>query len=123
MTGIMKRVWAKCLVLGCSVWAEHVKGELLVEAGVEAFSTATEFRMARKQFLHLHNSEKFGRRRGFSGFTVDALASQKTKQVKQYMSRGGLGMASKGDFRVAQLEEVEIFYVCPLLGYVEQAVR
>ena len=123
MTGIMKRVWAKCLVLGCSVLAEHVKGELLVEAGVDAFSRATEFRMARKQFLDLHNSEKFGRRGGFSGFTVDALASQKTKQVKRYMSRGGIGLASEGDYRVAQLEETENFYVCPPLGFVEQTVR
>jgi len=99
------------------------KGELLVEAGVDAFSRATEFRMARKQFLYLHNSEKFGRRGGFSGFTVDALASQKTKQVKRYMSRGGIGLASEGDYRVAQLEETENFYVCPPLGFVEQTVR
>ena len=74
MTGIMKKVWSKCLVLGCSVWAEHVKGELLVEAGVDAFSRATEFKLARKQFLYLHNSEWFGKRGGFSGFMVDALA-------------------------------------------------
>ena len=45
MTGIMKRVWSKCSVSGCSI---HVKGELLVEAGVDAFSRATEFKLARK---------------------------------------------------------------------------
>ena len=123
MTGIMKKIWAKCLALGCSVWAEHVKGELLVEAGVDACSRATEFKLAKKQFLKLNTSEHFGRRGGFSGFTVDALASQKTRQVKKYMSRGGVGTGSQGDFRVVQLEKKENFYVCPPLGYVEQSLK
>ena len=60
------------------------------------FHGQRSFELARKQFLQLHNSEKFGRRGGFSGFTVDALASQKTKQVQRYMSRGGLGVSSMG---------------------------
>ena len=107
-----------------SVWAEHVKGELMqVEAGVDACSRATEFKLAKEQFLKLNTSEHFGRRGGFSGFTVDALASQKTRQVKKYMSRGGVGTGSQGDFRVVQLEKKENFYVCPPLGYVEQSLK
>ena len=88
MTGLMKRVFACCIRLGCSLWAEHVKGELLVEAGVDACSRATEFKLATEQFRQITASEHFGRRGGFYGFTVDALASVKTKQLPVYMSRG-----------------------------------
>ena len=60
MTGLMKRVLACCIRLGCSLWAERVKGELLVEAGVDACSRATEFKLATGQFRQLHSSEQFG---------------------------------------------------------------
>ena len=105
------------------MWAEHVKGELLVEAGVDACSRATEFKLAREQFLELNSSEQFGRRGGFQGFTIDALASEKTKQVRKYMSRGRVGIGSLGDFRITNMGVEEHFYVCPPLGFIEQAIK
>ena len=38
MSRQMRRIWALCLEMGCSVFAEHVAGALLVAAGVDALS-------------------------------------------------------------------------------------
>ena len=64
-----------------------MKGELLVEVGVDACSRAAEFKLPTEQFKQLHSSEQFGSRGGFCGFTVDALASDRTRQLPVYMSR------------------------------------
>ena len=61
-----------------------MKGELLVEAGVDACSRATEFKLTTEQFKQLNSSEQFGRRGGFNGFTVDVLVSDRTKQLPVY---------------------------------------
>jgi hypothetical protein len=79
--------------------------------------------LATEQFRQLNSSEHFGRRGGFYGFTVDALASDKTKQLPVYMSRGGIGKGSLGDFRTETLSAAEHYFVCPPLGFIEQAIK
>lgn len=123
MSSLMKRIWRRCMVLGCSVFAEHVAGTLLVEAGVDASSRATEFSLAKAVFNELNGDSRFGRQGGFQGFTVDALASQRTRQLQNYFSRGGVGTGSLGDFRTATMQPDDNFFVCPPLGLLEAATR
>ena len=105
MSAIMKRVFVMCLELECSVWAEHVAGATLVAAGVDALSRATEFALSKAVFHGLQQDPEFGCRGGFSGFTVDACASVKTRKLRRHLSRGGVGVHSEGDVRTAPLSQ------------------
>lgn len=120
MTELMKRIWGVCIKLECSVWAEYVPGTVLVEAGVDACSRASEFKMARRIFLELQRKSVFG---GEQGFTVDLCASVKTKQMKKFGSRGGIGEGSIGDVRTVELREEENYFVCPPIGLIELVIK
>ena len=123
MSAIMKRVFVMCLELECSVWAEHVAGATLVAAGVDALSRATEFALSKAVFHGLQQDPEFGCRGGFSGFTVDACASVKTRKLRRYFSRGGVGVHSEGDVRTAPLSQAEHYFVCPPIGLIETVLQ
>ena len=119
LSRMIKAVWRECIRLGCGVTSEHVAGTLLVAAGVDAMSRASEFVLKRNVFLQLHNNPKFGRARGFRGFTLDLCATKKTTRLARYMSRCGVGDGSLGDARTSELSDQDNFYVCPPVGIVE----
>ena len=123
MYGIMKEVWAMCLKLECSIFAEHTKGTELVAAGVDAMSRASEFSLNHKCFKVLDGSPRFGKQRGCRGFTIDACASQKTCRKVRYFSRGAVGKGSLGDIRTVELREDENYYVCPPVGLIELVIK
>ena len=92
MFAMMKRIFGYCVVLKCSIWAEWKPGVLLVEAGVDACSRAGEVCLSRAVFEALQRDVLFGRREGFTGFTVDAFASAKTKCAFLQSHRGWHGV-------------------------------
>ena len=122
MSRLMKRIFARCINLGIGVWAEHVAGDILVAAGVDAMSRSTEFTLSHKCFMQLHTSENFGKRGGFKGFTVDACAHEKNHRVDKYFSRDGVGTGSLGDIRTVAMHAREHYYVCPPMGLVEKVL-
>ena len=123
MYHMMKGIWAMCIKLECSIWAEHAAGTELVAAGVDAMSRASEFSLAQAQFRALRAHKDFGRRGGFRGFTVDACASLKTAKCLRYLSRGSRGLNALGDFRTAPLCPQENYYICPPVGLIELVVK
>ena len=122
MTALMKDIWTRCIELGIGVWAEHVKGDLLVVAGVDAMSRHTEFMLSTNEFRKLNESPQFGRRAGFEGFTIDACASEKTKQLPRYFSRDASGRDSLGDLRTVKLKPKEHYYLCPPPSFIQKVI-
>lgn len=102
---------------------EHMAGVSMVAAGVDSMSRAAEFAMAVGEYRKIHGARRWGRRNGFSGFTVDLCASQKTAKCKKYYSRGGEGAGSLGDLRTARLDPAEHYYVVPPVGMIETVLQ
>jgi len=122
LSTMMKRLWWHCVRHGIGLRAEHVAGTRLVQAAVDGFSRATEFALSWKIWRGLDADIRWGRRWGFSGFSIDACASQKTRKCPRYLSRLGLGVGSVGDLRTALLNPDELHYACPPIGFIEEVL-
>lgn len=120
LTKMARRLWWHCANEGISLRSEHFAGVRLVEACVDGLSRSAEFCLRRSIWKQLNNSERWGRRWGFTGFNVDACASEKTRQCMEFYSKCGLGKNSKGDIRTAKLQQDKLYYVCPPIGFIDK---
>ena len=120
MSEMAREIWWICAGAGISLRAEHMAGIRMVQAGVDSMSRASEFSLSKADFKALNADARWGHRWGFSGFTVDLCASEKTAQCGRYYSRGGHGAGSLGDVRSARLSPGDLHYVVPPPGLIEQ---
>jgi hypothetical protein len=119
MTDVMKVIMRLALQFGIALFAEWVKGTVMVVAGVDGMSRQHEGMLRPELFKGLDRHRLWGHRAGFKGYGLDLFASEATRQGKYrglpFCQRGG-GGASMGDARTVQLDPAVLHWVSPPLA-------
>ena len=122
MSKVMRRIFSRCVELELSVWADHISGDLMKDAGVDSLSRWGEFSVAKGVFKAFDSNPRWGRYGGAKGYDMDLYASRKSARCERFCARRS-AEGAVGDARTHVCSEEENHWVCPPLPLIERAVQ